>query len=161
MRSLGVTIAATLVVAVNACGGDDSGEKAETTKTVTSEFLTIQSKRGYLEATTPGSGGFIETPQARGPKHDRKRDPVDELDEAVPEIKRAPGSGESVFTGVLRDAYLRARAACRRASRKKLARRVGVDSTNPVVIAGVYAAGGRLALWQAAFEGCAVGIASR
>jgi hypothetical protein len=156
MRSLGITIAATLVVAVNACGGDDSGEKAETTKTVTSEFLTSD-----IEASTPGSGGFIETPQARGPKHDRKRDPVDELDEAVPEIKRAPGSGESVFTGVLRDAYLRARAACRGASRKKLARRVGVDSTNPVVIAGAYAAGGRLALWHAAFEGCAVGIASR
>jgi uncharacterized phage protein gp47/JayE len=78
--------------------------------------------------------------------------------EKVPEIKRAPGTGESVFTGIHRDAYLRARAACDGVSRRNLARRVGVDSTNPFVIAGGYAADRPPALWVPAFEGCAVGM---
>jgi hypothetical protein len=135
-----------------ACG-DGSGSKADDAKTVTSEFLA-----SGAQASTPGSGGFIE---ARMPSRRGDRDRVDELGEAVPEIRQTPG-GESVFVGVLRDSYLKAKAECARVPRRKLARRAGVHSNHRVVIAGAYAAARYgLRLWQAAFEGCAVGIASR
>jgi hypothetical protein len=146
MRGLGVVLAVAAIVVLAGCGddaGDDAGET--TTKTITSEFLAIPEERLHGEAYTPGSGGFIETPQARS-------------GEKVPEIKRAPGSGESVFAGIHRDAYLRARAACGAVSRRNLARRVGADSTIRFVIAGEYAARVRPALWVPAFEGCAVGM---
>ena len=145
MRGPGIALAAAAIAVLAGCGGDAGDDAGETTtKTITSEFLAIPTERLHGEASTPGSGGFIETPQARN-------------GEKVPEIKRAPG-GESVFTGIHRDAYLRARKACGAVSRRTLARRVGADSTIRFVIAGEYAAGVRAALWVPAFEGCAVGM---
>jgi hypothetical protein len=155
-----VGLAAILAVCATSCGDNDSREKADKTKTITSEFLTSAGKGGYIEATTPGTGGFIETPQSRRPQRDRGRERVDELGQAVPEIKRAPGTGASVFTGIHRDIYLKAKAACGGVSRRKLARRIGIESATPLVLAGAYASRHRAALWPAAFEGCAVGIRS-
>jgi hypothetical protein len=129
---------AVLVIGAPACGGDDSGD-AET-KTVTSRFLA-----SGVQGGTPGSGGFIETPQRRTPESEEGRD------EPVPAIRQA-ASGESVFTGVLRDAYLKSRSEC---GGSRVKRRSAVTA------AAVYAARYGWQVWQAAFEGCAVGIASR
>lgn len=154
MRGIAAPLGTALAVAVIACG-DDSSEKAAGTKTITSEFPAALERGGYFEAITPGTGGFIETPQRRG------RERVDELGKAVPEVKRTPGSGTALFTGVHRDVYLETRAACRKVSRRRLARQVGVTRRNPLAIAGGYALRFPEPLWEAAFEGCAVGIATR
>jgi hypothetical protein len=160
MLRLRAGFAAILAVGVTACGDNNTREKADKTKTITSEFLTTAERGGNTEATTPGTGGFIETPQTRSPTRgrDRDRERIDELGQTVPEIKRAPGTGASVFTGIHRDIYLKAKAACGGVSRRKLARRVDARSANRLVVAGAYASRHRAALWPAAFEGCAVGI---
>jgi len=160
MLRLRASLAAVLAVGVTACGDSNTREKADKTKTITSEFLTTPERGRYIEATTPGTGGFIEAPQTRSPARGRDldRERSDELGQAVPEIRRAPGTGASVFTGIHRDIYLKAKAACGGVSRRKLARRVAAGSTNRLVVAGAYASRHRAALWPAAFEGCAVGI---
>jgi hypothetical protein len=132
MRRVAVALAAVLVAAIAACGGDDSGDQ-HTTRSVTSEFP------ASVEASTPGSGGFIETPQAR-------------KGQEVPEIRYAP-DGAAIFSGIHRDAYLRARTACRRLARAR--------SRNSYRVAAAYAARRDAELWQPAFEGCIVGIGRR
>jgi hypothetical protein len=165
MRGMKIALLAAVAVGITACGGDESERNADSSRTITSDFLATFEARGGGEAITPGDGGFIETPRARARKRDRGRDRIDELGEAVPEITRAPGSGESVFKGVLRDIYLRARTACGGVPVRTLAGKAGVSTTSPVIAAGVYA--GVYAsrydprVWRAAFEGCAVGALSR
>jgi hypothetical protein len=146
MRCSTAALAVTVAIAATACGGDASREEARKPKAVTSEFPLI------VTSSTPGSGGFIEVPK------DKDRDQVDELGYAVPEIKQVPGTGQSIFSGAQRDAYLRAKAACGKEPRRAVARGLGLDSGSRVAIASAYAARQRLRLWQAAFEGCAVGV---
>jgi hypothetical protein len=145
MRSVAAILAA-VVLGLAACG-DSEDETDTSSRTITSEI-----------ESTPGSGGFIETPQERVPERDRDRERVDELGTATPDVKTVPETGAAIFTGAHRDNYIRARAVCGALPRKKVARDLGVRSTNPFVIADAFARDYRPAFRQAAFEGCVVGL---
>jgi hypothetical protein len=88
-RNILVTLVG-VVLSVAACGGDE--DRADTTRPRQPPTTTDAPTFGTGEASTPGSGGFIETPQAK-------------VDEAA---RDAPDT----FEGEERQIYGQAKAAC-------------------------------------------------
>jgi hypothetical protein len=117
-----------VVLSVAACGGDD--DRADTTRPRQPPTTTDAPTSGTNEASTPGSGGFIETPQAK-------------VDEAA---RDAPDT----FEGEERQIYGQAKAACA-GFPKKVARR------NLTLFADALAQGDK-ARRRAALEGCRAGL---
>jgi hypothetical protein len=91
-----------------------------------------------FEVSTPGTGGFIETPQLKKGKK--------------------PKTGAAKWTGQNRENYEIAKFACGAFSRKKVARDLGITSTDPIDLAQKYSEGYRGPFRQAAFEGCLAGL---
>jgi hypothetical protein len=115
-----------------------------------------------------GDGGADEptTPAEATTDQTTTRENVPELGTAVPDVEKVPRSrvkkrakmGAAKFRGVHRDNYENARAVCGAFPRRKVARDLGLDTSEPGAIAEAYAKGFRPAFRQANFEGCLDGL---
>jgi hypothetical protein len=127
-RNILVTLVG-VVLCVAACGGSE--DRADTTRPRQPSTTTDAPTFGTGETTTPGSGGFIETPQAK-------------VDEAA---RDAPDN----FEGEERQTYGRAKAVCARLSKR-------VARPNLTLFAEAIAQGDKAQLRRAAREGCRAGL---
>ena len=126
-RNILVTLVG-VVLSVAACGGDE--DRADTTRTGQSPTSTDAPTFGTNEASTPGSGGFIETPQA--------------------EVDKAAGDAPDTFEGEERRTYGVAKITC--AQTPKWVARLNLTGLADIL--------GRddKALRRAALEGCRAGL---
>jgi hypothetical protein len=135
-RNILVTLVG-VVLSVAACGGDD--DRADTTRPRQPSTTTDAPTFGTGETTTPGSGGFIETPQAK-------------VDEAA---RDAPDS----FEGEERRTYGLAKAVCAQLAKRKSARPSLTLFANALAQRDTQRGKGRrAAIRRAAMEGCRAGL---
>jgi hypothetical protein len=120
-----------VVLSVAACGGDE--DRADTTRTRQSPTTTDAPTFGTNEASTPGSGGFIETPQA--------------------EVDKAARDAPDTFKGEERQIYAQAKAVCEAFSKTVMRK----GKPNLAVFRETLAQGHKGGSRRAALQGCRAG----
>lgn len=139
MKVLGALFAMLAIILMVGCGDESGDSSGASSKPTTAD-----------ETTTDPSSGETKT---------RTQTTVVTPAKPVPNKKtRNPKTEAAKFTGQDRENYKIAKLVCGAFPRKKVARDLGITTTDPGTIALKYAADYRPINRQATFEGCLAGL---